>query len=289
MRRTGVEARVVCSALVVRAALMGRLGPALLASGLGVGSMSVWAQSLPEQEAEQEGLAGRAEEGQLTGAIGAALVSRPRYEGAETDRVRLAPLLLLRYDNLFLGPLGLGWAAIHSGDFRAGPMLGYEGGRRESSDPRLYGLGDIHSSVTGGVFAIYRYAPFEIGVTMRQALTHRDNGLNGVVRFEYILQIVPHEWQLRLGPRLEFSNGVYEQTRFGVTALQSAQSGLPIYTPSGGIKDVGLRATLTYLSTENLVFRGFLDISRLAGDTADSPIVLRREQHFAGVGLAYHF
>jgi outer membrane scaffolding protein for murein synthesis (MipA/OmpV family) len=261
----------------------------MVACGISVGPMPLWAQSLPEQEVEQEGLAGKPEEGQFTGALGAGLVSRPRYQGADTSRVRLAPLVLLRYGNVFFGPLGLGWAAIHTDDFRAGPVLGYEGGRRESADPHLYGLGDIRGSITGGAFATYRFEPFEIGATVRQSLTHRDNGLNGFVRFEYVLQIVPHEWDFRIGPHLDFADAVYEQTQFGVSTIQSEQSGLLVFTPGGGLRDVGLRASLTYISTDHLVLRAFAGISKFMGDAADSPIVLSRTQHFIGSGIAYHF
>jgi len=247
------------------------------------------AQSLPEMEVEQEGLAGKPEAGHWSGAFGAGLVSRPRYQGADTYRVRLAPLVLIRYDNLLLGPLGLEWIALHRGGFRAGPVLGYEGGRRESVDPHLYGLGDIRSSITGGVFVAYHFEPFEIAATARQAITHRDNGLNGFVRFEYHVQLVPRQWDLRIGTHFDFANSVYEQTRFGVSPIQSGESGLPVFTPNGGLKDVGLRASLTYISTEHLVLRVFADVNRFTGDTTDSPIVLNRTQRFFGGGIAYQF
>ena len=254
-----------------------------------VAPMSLRAQSLPEMELEQEGLAGKPETGHWSAAIGAGLTSRPRYQGADSYRVRLVPLALIRYDNLVLGPFGLGWMAIHQGGFRAGPVLGYEGGRRESADPHLYGLGDIPSSITGGVFAAYRFAPFEIAATARQAITHRNNGLNGFVRFEYHVQGVPHPWDLRIGTHFDFANAVYEQTRFGVSPLQSEQSGLPVFTPGGGLKDVGFRASLTYVSSDHLILRLFADVNRFTADTADSPIVLQRTQRFLGGGIAYHF
>jgi len=247
------------------------------------------AQSLPELDVEQEGLAGKPEAGHWSASIGAGLVSRPRYEGADSSRVRLAPLLLIRYDDVFFGPLGLGWAAIHSGDFRAGPVLGHEGGRRESVDSHLYGLGNIPGSITGGVFATYRLERFDIAATVRQAITHRDNGLNGFVRLEYRVRLIPRQLELRIGPHLDFGNAVYEQTRFGVSAVQSERSGLPVFTPGGGLRDVGMRANLTYLCSEHLLLRAFAGMSRLTADPADSPIVLDRTQRFFGAGIAYHF
>jgi outer membrane protein len=254
-----------------------------------VACMPLRAQSLPELEVEQEGLAGKPQAGHWSAAIGAGLASVPRYQGADTYRVRLVPLVLIRYDDVFFGPLGLGWAAIHWEGLRAGPILGYEGGRRESADPHLYGLGNISSSIAGGLFATYRLAPFEIAATVRQAITHRGNGLNGFVRLEYRAQIIPRKWDFRIGPHLDFANAVYEQTHFGISPIQSEQSGLPVFTPPGGLKDVGLRASLTYFSSEHLILRAFGDVNRFTGDTADSPIVLNRTQRFFGAGIAYHF
>ena len=247
------------------------------------------AQSLPELEVEQEGLAGKPEGDHWSAAVGAGLVSRPRYQGADTYRVRLAPLVLIRYDDLLLGPFGLEWIAIRHGGFRAGPVLGYEAGRRQSVDPHLYGLGDIPSSISGGAFLAYRFEPFEIAATARQAITHRGNGLNGFVRFEYDVQLIPRQWDFRIGTHLDFANSVYEQTRFGVSPIQAEQSGLPVFTPDGGLKDVGLRASLTYISTEHLILRAFADVNRFTGDAADSPVVLNRTQRFFGGGIAYQF
>jgi len=59
--------------------------------------------------------------------------------------------------------------------------------------------------------------------------------------------------------------------------------------PGGGLEDVGLRASLTYVSSEHLILRLFADVNRFTADTADSPIVLQRTQRFLGGGIAYHF
>jgi outer membrane scaffolding protein for murein synthesis (MipA/OmpV family) len=70
---------------------------------------------------------------------------------------------------------------------------------------------------------------------------------------------------------LDFANSVYEQTRFGVSPIQSEESGLPVFTPKGGLKDVGLRASLTYISTEHLILRAFADVNRFTGDRPTVP------------------
>jgi MipA family protein len=246
-------------------------------------------ETLPETELEQEGLAKKPQPGEWSATLGAGVASLPRYQGADTSRTKVVPLVSIRYDDIFFGPFGLGWSAINWEGFHAGPVLGYEGGRTERRDPELAGLGDIPSSLTGGVFATYRIAPFEILATVRQALTHSGNGLNGLLRIEYRTSIIPRRLDLRIGPHLEFANGQYERTYFGVSPMQSAQSGYPVFTPGGGVKEVGLNASLTYFATERVALRAFAEVKKFTGDTANSPIVERQTERFVGVGAAYHF
>jgi len=46
-----------------------------------------------------------------------------------------------------------------------------------------------------------------------------------------------------------------------VTPDQSTASSLPVYTPHGGLRDVGLNASLTYHYTEHVFLRPFIDLS----------------------------
>jgi len=72
-------------------------------------------------------------------------------------------------------------------------------------------------------------------------------------------------------------------------ALERQITALPVFTPGGGLEDVGLRVSLTYVSSDHLILRLFADVNRFTADTADSPIVLQRTQRFVGGGIAYHF
>jgi MipA family protein len=246
-------------------------------------------ESLAETEIEQEGLAKRPPPGQWSVTLGAGLASVPRYQGADTSRTKLVPLISIRYADFFFGPFGLGWSAINWDGFHAGPVLGYEGGRSERRDTELYGLGDIPSSITGGAFATYRLGSFEILATVRKALTHSGNGLNGLVHLDYRATLIPRRLYLRVGPLLEFANSQYEQTWFGVSPTQAAQSGYPVFTPGSGVKDVGLKADFTYFATQRFLLRAFAEVKKFSGDTANSPIVERQTERFVGIGAAYRF
>ncbi len=245
---------------------------------------------MQEQALEEQDLAGRPAPGTWSVTLGAGIAVAPTYPGASTDEAQLAPLAEIRYgERLSLGPLGVRVALIDWRGFRAGPVLGFEGGRRESDDPHLAGLGDISASLTAGAFAAYRIGSLSILATARQAITHTGYGLDGLATVEYRRALVRDTLYMSIGPSVQFANARHQQTWFGVSPSQSAASGLPSYTAGGGIDTVGVHAMLTYRLSEHLLWRFFADARTLSGDAAASPIVERRSDSRAGIGLAYHF
>lgn len=248
-----------------------------------------WAQqSLEDQALEQQGLT--QPQAGWTGTVGAGLALVPRYPGASTARVRPAPLISIDYsDRVSIGPLGIEVAAARWNGLRAGPVLGLEGGRRESDDPRLDGLGDISPSVTGGLFATYIRGPLEVSATARQAISHSTNGLSGLFQIDVRHAFGMARAFVAAGPDLEFGNGDFERAWFGISAAQAATSGLSVYAPRAGINRVGLHAGLTYRATRHLLWRFFARLSDITGDAVQSPIIERRAQVAVGAGIAYHF
>ena len=245
-------------------------------------------QTLEDQALEQQGLT-RAESGWSV-SVGAGLAAAPRYPGASSQRLRLAPLVAIDYDDrLFVGPLGIGVAALRWNGFRAGPVLGFQRGRDQSDDPRLAGLGDIATSVTAGLFAGYARGPVQISATARQAISHQTNGLSGLLQVNLRHAFVAARTVVAVGPDLEFGNGDFERTWFGISPAQSATSGLPVYAPRAGINRVGLHAGLTHRATQHFLWRLFAKLDDITGNARQSPIVERRTEVVVGAGIAYHF
>ncbi len=254
------------------------------------------AQEISDQAVEQSDIGGQAS-GKWNINLGAGIGAAPAYPGAKRDQLEPVPFASITYDKLFfVGPLGLGFNAFRwaSADgqygFRAGPVIGYMGGRKESVDSHLAGLGDIQPSLTAGLFATFRAGPFEFATTARQAVTHTDNGLLGLTSVTYHLPVVANKLDVAFGAHLTAANATYSNAWFGVSADQSAQSGLPVFTPKSGVLlEPGLLASATYRYSEHVFVRGFASVKQLTGDDANSPIVQSKTQASMGLGAGYHF
>jgi MipA family protein len=253
-------------------------------------SVPAHAQTATDQVLEQGGLTQRGEGSGWNVTLGAGLAAVPRYLGAASDRVGVIPLISASYEGkLFLGPLGIGYAAINSGGFHAGPLLGLMGGRPQDADPHLEGLGDIATSMSAGGFGLYQLGHLVFMAAVEQAVTHTGNGLVGLAQINYRVALIPHRLNMTIGPQMEVANNLHEQTWFGVTPAQASQSGLPQFTPGGGVTDYGAHVDFSYRCSQHLILHALASVKELTSTVSDSPIVERRLQQLAGAGLAYQF
>jgi outer membrane scaffolding protein for murein synthesis (MipA/OmpV family) len=188
-----------------------------------------------------------------------------------------------------LGPAGLGLGIINSDGFRAGPVIGYEGGRSSSSDPHLTGLGNLEPSIMAGAFVAYRWGAFDLGGTFRQAVTHSNNGLVGRVQLDYNTSFFANRLDLEVGPEVDLGDGRFERTWFGVSDSQSGRSALPAFSLGGGVTDAGAHVIFNYRVSDHFLLRATGDIRQFEGSASHSPIVETKTQGFIGIGVGYHF
>ncbi len=256
---------------------------------LQAGATGALAQDVEDQQLESHGLARPNVEGwQFT--IGGGVGVGPKYEGSRSYGPVPVPFVSIAYDQRFsLSTEGLKANLLPSGNFKAGPLISYIGGRRESDDSAaLHGLGNIQPSLTAGAFASYELRPFEISGTVRQAVIHTGNGFEAELAGSYGLKL-SDRLGVKVGPEITFADDTYTKTFFGVTPAQSTRSGLHVFTPRGGVKDVGINLGGNYDLTDHWLLRGIASIKELVGDAGSSPIVHSRTEVFAGFGIAYRF
>jgi outer membrane scaffolding protein for murein synthesis (MipA/OmpV family) len=79
------------------------------------------------------------------------------------------------------------------------------------------------------------------------------------------------------------------ESYFGITSAQSASSGLAEYDAKAGIMRVDVKASVTYMMTENWLVTGAAGAGFLLGDAKDSPVVKDDVQPFGMLGVAYRF
>lgn len=218
--------------------------------------------------------------------IGAGARYQPKYDGASNYLLVPFPILKLSYLKL----PGLGTIADDSTQgLSIYPSFGFVGSRSASDDASLTGLNSIDWALEIGAGVGYSNDYFRaFGETRRGFNGHE--GFVGELGVDAILHPMDRV-TVNIGPRLGLADSEYMDTYFGISAAESIASGLPQYKASGGIKDVGLAAKVSYAWTDNATV--YLDGSykRLVGDAADSPIVKNGEanQFTVGLGMSYRF
>jgi MipA family protein len=245
--------------------------------------------------------------------LGALLVSTPEYEGAKKSTSGLVPSLSLSYKTqgygtFSLGGKGLGaaWTIIDKEDYSFGVSLGASQGRSDAKDGTvlrpgskfLKGMGDIKSAAEFGVFGhVNAGVPIMLAVVRGSGdgkADAKDRSIrgHGGTRIELSTEI---PWQISSNIGLSFSPNIvwadkkYNQTYFGVTSLQSANSGFKTYEAGAGIKSVGLAVGAEYKFTPHWSANVALALNQLQGDAAKSPLVQKKAQTTVAAGVSYKF
>jgi outer membrane scaffolding protein for murein synthesis (MipA/OmpV family) len=160
------------------------------------------------------------------------------------------------------------------------------GGRKEEDSKHLKGLGDIDAGAMVGTKVSYETGPVELYASVDKTIGGSE-GLLGVVGAN-----VSHHYNAFIfsaGASATFADENYMQSYFGVTAVQSARSGLRQYEAGAGLKRYDIEASVTYMATENWLIRGQVGVGFLAGDAKDSPVVQKDVQPSGMLMVGYRF
>ena len=187
--------------------------------------------------------------------------------------------------------------------FDAGPIAGVRFNRTgHLKDPVVDLLPDRKVAIELGGFAGLSYHgltnPYDVlslrvDVVHDVANAHRSTIVSPNIDFSTPLS---QRTYVGLSAGLDFVSSRYARYYFGVTPTDSVLSGLPVYSPGGGLKDwkVGLLAnqSITGNLLHGLSLFGTVSYARLQGDFKRSPIVALRGkagQWLGAVGLGYSF
>ena len=213
------------------------------------------------------------------------------FMGSNRDVVRPFPIVDVRSfgtPERFRGPLdGIDYALLDQGNLRVGPVAQLKPGRREGDSAALKGLGNIPWAVEAGAFAEYWWVPW---LRSRTEIRQGINGHQGIVSDVVVDAVIPLGPQLTLsgGPRISLASAGATRPYFGISAAQSAASGLPVFDPRGGVRWYGAGTQARYRWTAEWATHAFIEYERLAGDSANSPLVEQRgsvNQKTIGIGV----
>ncbi|MEN6437045.1 MAG: MipA/OmpV family protein [Syntrophobacter sp.] len=232
--------------------------------------------------------------------LGAGLMVGPRYEGSDEYVASPIPYFNVAWrDIVSLGLGGLDVNVLRGSNYRLGGGLTYNPGRTEKgnsffgtdlygTDDNLRGLGDIDAALGIRAFGSYMLGP----VSFRASITKYTGDQNDGLLLNLGLSLPFHPMnRLTLAPAVNvtWADDNYMQTFFGVTALQSARSGLPIFDAGAGIKDVTAGLNATYTLDQHWFLLTNAGVKLLLNDAGDSPITRESTSAVFSTIVGYHF
>jgi outer membrane protein len=226
--------------------------------------------------------------------VGLGLGAAPDYEGS--NDYRAVPWLMARVNwesgrYLYFEGATLKANLVASPTWRLGPVVRYIPARDNVDDKQVDKLKDVDAAVMAGGFAgfdIDRYSAF---IQVVQDVSGSNDGLVATLGVGYTMPIDVRT-VVAVAGTIDYANGEYMSTYFGINSADSARSGLKTYNADAGIKDVGVGVLLQYYPWDHVGFRVAAKYTRLVGDAADSPVVDDRgdeNQLLGGLMVTYRF
>jgi len=174
--------------------------------------------------------------------VGVAPVVSPAWLGSRDTTLSVYPDLRINYGDIVFAsvPDGVGWNAVNSDGFRAGPIAKVRFGRDENDggspflisgkSNALHGLGDVGATAEIGGFIEKRFGETRAW-RLRGEVRRGFGGHEGVIADVSLgHRIRAARTLINIGPRASFASKDFMQTYFGIDAQQSTRSGLPQYS-----------------------------------------------------------
>jgi outer membrane protein len=223
----------------------------------------------------------------------------PDYIGSDDYAIGAIPLARYKFwgnrDVQLIGNT-LNVNLLDAGGWRLGPSGILRFGRSDVEDDVVDRVHEIDPSIDLGAFAGYTWVDrneprFRVG-TSAWALADVTDSHGGWTAGANVFGAYPVFRALTLigGGAFSYGSGSYMSTYFGVTPADSEASGLAVYQPDAGVRDVrGWLVALVHLSPHWTIGGGII-YSRLADEPGRSPIVSERgsrDQWIFGAGAMY--
>ncbi|QPM91528.1 MipA/OmpV family protein [Pseudooceanicola algae] len=217
----------------------------------------------------------------------------PQYIGSGDTIRAAAPLIRKSFDRRYIS-LEANYLSVNLVDdphWKAGPAGILRFGRGDVQDAQVAALPDIDMSVDLGGFVAWETGGadprdrWHIGTGALQDATGAHGG--------HVMDLNLRRWlpmgrygAFGLGLAGSWGSASYMDSYFSVTSAGSAASGLTEYSARSGWRDARLTAVFVQPVSEDWAVVGGMIYSYLLDDAANSPVVRRRSQLYAGAGIA---
>ena len=222
-------------------------------------------------------------------AAGALYFNAPRYSGGQEKKIVVVPSATVILTNGIFADVVNGVGRNFSTDsrFEFGPRVTIGLGRDEPAP--LRGLGKIRDSINVGGFANYNATDrWQLQSSARYGSGYHHNGLSFDIGSSYdIFQQGPASVTAQVSAG--YADRQYMQSFYGVSADQAVASGYSRYNPKAGVQSTSASLSVTAPVHEKALAFVSLGYTRLTGDAAQSPYVLRRTSPAVEASVAFSF
>jgi outer membrane protein len=222
----------------------------------------------------------------VTIGIGAAALAD--FQGSRHYQIQPAPIVDVEQGRFFAkSGEGIGIKVINTPNFQAGVSVNWMRGYDAEDVPE--GIGELKSTFGGRAFVSGQFAGFAATVAVTAPVFGGDaEGVLANARIAYPVRVSD---TITISPAVgvSWADGKFMRRYFGVNEAQALASGLPVYEPSSGFKDVDARLAASFRLTRRISLVGIGMITRNLDRATDSPFNQRRWSPAGVLGLAYTF
>lgn len=217
--------------------------------------------------------------------LGAGAVVVPAIFGSDKVHVLPMPMIDVKQGRLFANFLdGAGVYVLDTPKIQIGGSVMFVRGYRDEDVPN--GVDGLSNTAGGRGFIRYRsgLTAFTLGAT------RSIGGTKGTTIDARITHIIP-VGKLTLIPMatLTWGDAVSQRNYFGISARESAASGIAAYSPSSGLRDVTLAVSANYRLSPRLNLTGSVGATTLTDNSLRSPLAEQRTTPIGMIGLSRAF
>ncbi|WP_249978057.1 MipA/OmpV family protein [Vreelandella olivaria] len=215
--------------------------------------------------------------------VGAGIM--PVYQGAGDYRVMPLPVIDIKHGRFFTNLRnGIGFEPIRTENITIGSSIVFVPGYRNRDVPD--GIDSLSSGVGGRLFADIQAGGSVVSFGVVKVVSGGTEGVIADARISYPFALSS---RFSLTPTLAttWANARYNDRYFGITAAESAASGLPQFSAGSGFKDISALLTASYRMTDRITLSMTGSMTSLLGEVNDSPLVEDKTQPFGMLTLNY--